>query len=87
MTNARSPVWSCDSAVRHLCVDLSRDAGRCDVQMKVVLLVQTQITVTEQVESVDTPEETEPPLVILGERERTGSTGGGTGSPGREGED
>lgn len=42
--------------VGHLCVDLSSDAGRCYIQVDVVLLVQTQIAVTHQVQCVDTPE-------------------------------
>lgn len=42
--------------VRHLCVDLGSDAGRHYIQVDVVLLVQTQVAVTHQVQSVDTPE-------------------------------
>lgn len=41
--------------VRHLCVDLSSNAGRCYIQVDVVLLVQAQVAVTHQVQCVDAP--------------------------------
>ena len=49
---------SCDSAGGHLGVDPSGDAGGGDVEVEVVLLVQAQVAVAQQVEGVDTPEDT-----------------------------
>lgn len=42
--------------VRHLCVHLGGNAGRYYIQVDVILLVQTQVAVTHQVQCVDTPE-------------------------------
>lgn len=43
--------------ISDLGVDLGSNAGRNHIQMDVVLLIQTQVTVTHQIESVDTPVE------------------------------
>lgn len=43
--------------VGHLCVDLSGDAGRYNVEVDVVLLIQAEVAVTHHVQSVDISEE------------------------------